>query len=253
MDFFSDYYDDSAEHFEIANVTGFDECKDYSNEAISDYISETIPPEHFTDCSSITYNPENPIFVNDHNVLGVYNTQTHEIDIADENRFETRDEMLDTVVHEVGHNEYSHLETAKPEAINEWDKIHEASVDQYENTGFGFVSAYAQKDKYEDFAETYRTYIRNPELLQFMNEDKYTFMRDNVFDGREYSPQVYGDVATSSLDKQMGSHLELAKQMDHQLLENNDFYAGTDHIMISNPNLENVGKIYRCFEIIGSD
>jgi hypothetical protein len=52
----------------------------------------------------------------------------------------------------------------------------------------GFVSDYARTNEYEDFAETYRVYVYEPEVLRFYNPDKYEYMRQVVFDGREYNP-----------------------------------------------------------------
>ena len=54
----------------------------------------------------------------------------------------------------------------------------------------GFVSEYARTNQYEDFAESYKAYVRDPELLQFMNPEKYVFMRDEVCVGQEYPPKT---------------------------------------------------------------
>lgn len=249
MEWINEIFNTGMEDFDTTNVNGFEGCKDYSNEMISDYLSEVIPHEHFTDCPSITYNPENPMFVGDASVLGVYNIATHEINIADESRFENSDGMLDAVVHEVGHNAYSYLEGHSPEVTNEWDRIHEASYGQYQNTGLGFVSTYAQKDKFEDFSETYNSYIRNPELLQFMSPEKYEFMRDYVFDGREYSPQLSGEASNiSSINRQIGSSLEVGALKYQELLQGPE-QAPMDISILSNSGMENDGKLYRCFDI----
>ncbi len=46
--------------------------------------------------------------------------------------------------------------------------------------------------QYEDFADSYLTYIGDPEKLQFYNPDKYEFMKENVFAGEEYPPRLLG-------------------------------------------------------------
>lgn len=83
-----------------------------------------------------------------------------------------------TVVHETGHlrgfmSPFGH-------SSGEWNKIYKDCA----------VSQYGQKNKIEDYAETFRAYRYNgAELLRHCPE-KYAFMRDHVFNGIEYVPGV---------------------------------------------------------------
>ena len=68
-----------------------------------------------------------------------------------------------------------------------WNDLHAESMVQYNEEGTGFVSDYARTNQSEDFAESYAAYIRDPEGLAFQSQEKYDFMRDYVFGGREYA------------------------------------------------------------------
>lgn len=171
-------------------VSGFENVSDMSNQQIIDYINEVIPPEHLADCSKIEYSPNNKIFKDYPNALGIYDVIKREIFIAGEERFENKDLLYDTVVHEAGHSAYSYIGKDNPQALQVWDSIYNTSLVTYEKTGMGFVSAYAMQNKFEDFAESYMTYVRDPELLQFVNEQKYNFMKYNVFNGKDLMNDV---------------------------------------------------------------
>lgn len=49
------------------------------------------------------------------------------------------------------------------------------------------MSDYAGKYKFEDFAESCRAYVREPGIFQQTSPEKHEFMRDIVFEGREYA------------------------------------------------------------------
>lgn len=168
-------------------LSGFERISDGGNEYIAEYLRDFVPTEHLEGCSEIRYNPESRIFTENPYALGVYYTNTQKIEIASENRFESLDDLLDAIVHETGHNAYTYLEKSSPHIIERWEQIHEESKNFSDlDVGYGFVSEYAKSSCFEDFAESYRAYIRDPELLKFMNESKYEFMKYQVFEGREY-------------------------------------------------------------------
>lgn len=54
------------------------------------------------------------------------------------------------------------------------------------------VSARAGNSAPEDFAESYRAYMRAPETLKRASTEKYRFMREQVFDSREYASVTDG-------------------------------------------------------------
>lgn len=58
---------------------------------------------------------------------------------------------------------------------------------------FDFVTEYASSDPFEDFAETYNFYLLHGSQFKYAAKfnqrlaQKYAYMRDRVFDGREYT------------------------------------------------------------------
>ena len=166
-------------------VEGFGDSKELTNKEIGEYIESIIPTDHLSECDSIEYSPELDRF-DGNTVLGTYEVGSHDIDIADEAKFPNEDEMLDTIVHEIGHNAQAHLETMQPEFANTWTNIHNNSWVAFSENGMGFVSDYARTNRFEDFAESYCSYIRDPDLLKFVSPEKYNFMKENVFSNEIY-------------------------------------------------------------------
>lgn len=60
------------------------------------------------------------------------------------------------------------------------------------STAFDFVTQYARSNPFEDFAESYNFYLLHGSQFKFMAKTnarlarKYTYLRDNVFSGKEY-------------------------------------------------------------------
>ncbi|MCC6643751.1 putative zinc-binding metallopeptidase, partial [Candidatus Peregrinibacteria bacterium] len=85
-----------------------------------------------------------------------------------------------------------------------------------------FVSGYAMSDPFEDFAETYNFYILHGEQFRKMAEDnpnlqaKYDYMRDIVFEGREY-----GNYERISYDGDLSKELLKKRNYDSTILEYN--------------------------------
>lgn len=99
---------------------------------------------------------------------------------------QTAETVLDTLVHEIGHNVHMNIRRDDFELDVRWAELHRQSQEQFTHNGRGFVSGYAQTSKFEDFAESYRAYIRQPETLIYYSPDKYEFMRTVIFAGRQY-------------------------------------------------------------------
>jgi hypothetical protein len=76
-----------------------------------------------------------------------------------------------------------------------------------EHTDLDFVSGYAKTDPFEDFAETYNYYllhgdnfrklIKNNQVL----EKKYLFMKEKIFDGKEFDFKSQSDLSLLSSRK----------------------------------------------------
>lgn len=64
-----------------------------------------------------------------------------------------------------------------------------------------FVSPYAMKDFFEDFAESFATYRLNPETLKKASLKKYNYIKDKIFQGHEYT--------NSNCPKSLGEALAL--------------------------------------------
>lgn len=170
-------------------ISNFEVSRLVSTEAVTDYIRETIPVSHLENCPSIRYEPI-PNEINPY-ARGTFERETHEIRMWGDCPAGA-DEMITAVIHEIGHNVHENLIGDHPELAAEWEKLHQASFDTYEQNGLGFVKEYSRANEYEDVADPYRTYIGDPEKLQFYNPDKYEFMKENIFDGQEYPPRSLG-------------------------------------------------------------
>ncbi len=191
MDFNKNFYEGMLENLNETQFSDFEQCNVISNEGLHDYIMEVIPASHIDECRCIDYEPNDRIFKEYPTALAYYNTLTNEIRVGDYSRFDSDEGFLDAIVHEVGHNEYNNDFSENSANVERWNELHNNSLESYYTSGIGCVSDYAATDAEEDFAETYSAYIRDPELLKFHNMEKYNFMRDVVFDGREYRETVY--------------------------------------------------------------
>ncbi len=178
-------------NFEAAGFT--------STEEVSSYLRETLPPSHLEGCPKIQYEPiTDPSCPN---ALGYFRNDNHEIKILNTNQ--SKEQLLETLTHEVGHNAHANIMENRSDVAQRWSDIHQKSLEQYVKDGSGFVSDYARTNVYEDFAESYQSYVRDPEKLKFYNPDKFEFMRQELFAGREYVPPVLAYLDYDSLGRQI--------------------------------------------------
>lgn len=167
-------------------VGNFNDSEMADTDEIATYINENIPPEDLANLESVDYVADSQE-AQDNNYLGMWThdpeTNTNHIEIYPQ---PDQDEMFDSVAHEVGHNAE---EVVNPEQMEQWSEIYNQGMDEYNNSGHEidpFVTDYAQTSPSEDFAESYAMYINDPPLLQAVSPDKYDFMKDNVFNGKEF-------------------------------------------------------------------
>jgi hypothetical protein len=180
---------ETSEFVSSTEICGFEDCELINNEQLANYLTETIPPSHFEGCPSIEFDPYHSLFIDNPNTLGFYECGSHAIHVCQESRFSDGVEgMVDTVIHEIGHNAYFDIIEYNPELNSQWETLYSESWLKNLSEGTGFVSDYAMTNKYEDFAESYKIYVRDPEILQVMSPEKYAFLRDSIFSGREYPP-----------------------------------------------------------------
>ena len=83
-----------------------------------------------------------------------------------------------STAHEIGHHVERHLLSGE-------DRRRWAEISGFRPAG-QCVSEHARSNWREDFAESYRSYMLDPESLRKVSPDKYAFLRDRVFDEREY-------------------------------------------------------------------
>ena len=173
----------------MLEISGFENCELIDNQEIREYIENNIPKEHLNGCPSIEFSPDDPQFIKEPDTLGYFNTLTHEIHINENPVLLGPDSLLETVVHEIGHNVHENLKWDNPFLAEKWEEL-------YCNSEY-FVSEYASKSVNEDFAECYAKFIQDPELLKFFCPEKYAFMHEYVFHspGELPFPDVWDDFA----------------------------------------------------------
>ena len=169
-------------------INNFEASGLISNEEVKDYLRRTIPNDHLENCREIRYVPLEAAahgtaisgsFIPIYREIFVYSNPTSVRGVED---------LLDTLVHEIGHNVHYNIRRDNFDLDVAWSVLHQGSFKSAQETGLGFVSNYAQTNKFEDFAETYMAYVRFPEVLKYYNMDKYEFMKQEVFNGVEYTP-----------------------------------------------------------------
>jgi hypothetical protein len=165
------------------HIYGFEQSGVITDEELQMHLEENFPPNHVSSSTieSIEYVDEFQ------EVDGSYVAGRHYYTTETTGRIEVypqtpdgctdRGDLEETIAHEIGHNVHANL---SPETQATWEQISTASGnDEY-------VSEYARTDIHEDFAESYAVYQQDPELLHEVSAAKYDFMRDQVYNGREY-------------------------------------------------------------------
>jgi hypothetical protein len=183
---FSELKESSYELVEQTEISNFENIwfKEISTREVADYLHKYIPPSHLNNCHSIKYDSKqhpDSVFILGETVsypngqdITIY-SPTVWLKLPEL----AKKEILDTLTHEVGHNVHINLFKQYPNLCQEWQNL-------YQQEGKGFVSQYATTRWEEDFAESYKTYVRDPEWLNIVNPEKYDFLKENVFSGREF-------------------------------------------------------------------
>ncbi|MCB0164331.1 MAG: hypothetical protein KDI79_08905, partial [Anaerolineae bacterium] len=147
------------------DINNFEASGIITNEQVQDYLRRTIPLDHLENCREIRYVPRQAA-AHGTAISGSFIPVYREIYVyANTASLRGADDLLDTLVHEVGHNVHYNIRRDNFALDVEWAGLYQDSLKTYRETGFGFVSTYAQTNKYEDFAETYMAYVRAPEIL----------------------------------------------------------------------------------------
>lgn len=155
------------------SILGFERCQMMNNEGVMAYLKSEFPLEHLAKTNSIRYTDEYHTTHEDECYIefacSYTDPETLETNIevhrhASDGTFD-REDLVDTIAHEIGHNVYHNMDAANRMT---WAKISEG-----EN----------ESEKREDFAECYAYYILFDRAL---NNEEYAFMKNRLFKGREY-------------------------------------------------------------------
>jgi len=172
----------------LDDISNFGASGLITDQEVQQYLAQTLPLDHLDGCRAIEYFHQ-PGSIHGTPIAGSIIPIYREIQVfAVDTQYQTSEQILDTVTHEIGHNVHKNIRANNFDLDNQWAVLYAQSQDSFARDGFGFVSGYAQTNKFEDFAETYLTYVRDPDLLRLYNLSKYDYMRVNVFIGREYGP-----------------------------------------------------------------
>ena len=161
----------------IHAISNFEASGLITNEEVEEYLRQTIPLTHLDRCQRIKYIPK---LVDAHATpaSGRFIPLVRYISVYAVQGPQDSENILDTLIHEVGHNVHHNMRIDNLELANHWKELHKQDL--------GFVSDYARTDEFEDFAESYRAYVREPQRLLLYSPAKYEFMRVEVFAGQEY-------------------------------------------------------------------
>jgi len=111
-----------------------------------------------------------------------------------ERAFLTPHEFKEVFIHELGHHyDYVNNESEKDafRGLSGWNqtiKLGRISYN-YKNSS-SFVTEYSKTDPSEDFAEDFSYYVTNSLWLKLFAKDKYDYIKNNVFNGKEFELKV---------------------------------------------------------------
>ncbi len=237
-------------------ISNFESSGWASTEGVAGYLHETIPPTHLEGCSHIQYQP-NPSELYP-NARGTFDSQSREINVwTPSQQLQGMENTVEPLTHQVGYNAYENIRTYRPDIAERWSEVHDQSSRQYEQDSSGFVSNRAITDKCEDFAETYTNYIHDPVKLKSHSQEKYEFMKQEIFSGREYSPSTLGKLTYNYASNQisfgsgiyefadkLGEKMPLLFEQVGKILQNpKGVEAIQDLFGLVNPTIEQVCKI----------
>ena len=144
-----------------------------------------------------------------------------------------------TAFHEMGHYIASELkldENPKWIALSGWVE----KDGKWDATKKNKVtSKYGATNPDEDFAESVAAYRYNPQLLKNIDIDKYTFIKETVFDGLEYTDNKLCNSDQSQLNKLLSvASNKLSETSVDPLINLVSCPSETKNLIIKNPNAE---------------
>jgi len=162
----------------IHNIYDFDASGVVTDEEVETFIRNTLPLDHLDRCLRIRY-VDHITDVRSTPAAGRFMPVVRHISVYPVTGGGlTPQDIFDTLTHEIGHNVYYNMRIDNLALATEWENLYRQNV--------GFVSDYARTNEFEDFAESYRAYVLEPETLLLSSPAKYEFVRVEVFKGYEY-------------------------------------------------------------------
>lgn len=162
----------------IDHVTNFAASGALNDAQVQQFLTRTVPADHLDHCRRIEY-VHKLASVHGTDIAGNFIPIDRKIFVyAVSLQTQQPQELLETLLHEIGHNVFFNRWRQDFKFEQRWIQLH--------NHETGFVSDYARFNYMEDFAESYLAYIAAPAKLQRVSAAKYQFMRDEVFAGVEY-------------------------------------------------------------------
>ncbi len=157
-------------------LAGFEQTELCDSREVKEFIDANIPAEHVEGLRGIAYVDD--LWAEMIGLQGMWTQDAwgdNEINIYPHSDIE---ELQWSLTHEIGHNAQDAIMGWESELSQRWVGLSEQSSE--------YVSSYAETSPEEDFAECYAAYVNDPELLQKVGPEKYDFMKEVIFDGREY-------------------------------------------------------------------
>jgi hypothetical protein len=187
-----------------------------STEEVTSFLRETLPPTHLENCRNIRYEPK--LSAEHPNTVGVFDCKSREIIIGKGfEHLQGMEDKIESLTHQAAYNAYENIKINRPDVAKQWSDLHDQSLERNNRDGLGFVSSRANTNDWEDFAETYTTYVHDPEKLKFYSPEKYEFMRQEVFSAREYRPPVLSNITHSPTKLNFGSRTSMIKGAETRL------------------------------------
>ncbi|NEQ73379.1 MAG: hypothetical protein F6K23_10030 [Okeania sp. SIO2C9] len=186
--------EETIERVGSTEISKFEICELVTNKEVGEYL-KTLPPTHLENIRNIQYEPEpksevseaKPKFSTEIKATIKLKLPVMEGWVAAKiSPEEAKENFWENLTYEVGLKVYCDIGLVKLELQNKWSEIHHKSVEEYIKNGLGLLSQKGQ-DIVVDFAETYAAYILDPEKLLSYSLDKYEFMKQEIFYGREYN------------------------------------------------------------------
>ncbi|MGF1567287.1 MAG: hypothetical protein ACFCVD_04330 [Nodosilinea sp.] len=184
---------------------------------VASFLREILPPTHLENCRNIQY--ESKPNAEYSNAVGTFDCKSREIIIGESiERLPDMEDRIEPLTLQIAYNSYENVRVNRPDLLEQWSELHDQSLERNNQDGLGFVSSRANKDVCEDFAETYTTYLHDPERLKFYSPEKYEFMRQEVFSAREYPAPVLSNITHSPNTRlNFGSRTSVTKEAENRL------------------------------------